>query len=69
MKYRKLRGKIREHFKTQNAFAQAINLSACSVSKKLNGAVEWTAEDIRRSCEVLEIPPEQIPTYFFCFES
>lgn len=67
MEYAELRGLIRARFKTQSAFALAIGLSACSVSKKLNGATEWTAEDIRKSCEVLDIPPEQIPKYFFCF--
>lgn len=64
-KYPKLRGSIREHFGTQTAFAKAIDRSACSVSLKLGGKAEWTAEDIRKSCEVLEIPPEQIPKYFF----
>ena len=60
-----LRGLIREKFKTQEAFADAIYLSQCSVSKKLNGKTEWTAADIRNTCEALDIPPEKIPLYFF----
>lgn len=67
MAYAELRGMIRARFKTQTAFAQAIGISACSVSKKLNGGTDWTAKEIRKICEVLDIPPEQIPDYFFCF--
>lgn len=64
--YAELRGLIRQKFKTQAAFARAIHKSPCSVSAKLNGKAEWTATDMRRTCEVLGIPPEQIPVYFFC---
>lgn len=60
-----LRGLIREKFKTQKAFAKAIGRSVCSVNKKLQGHTEWTAKDIRETCEVLDIPPEKIPVYFF----
>jgi transcriptional regulator with XRE-family HTH domain len=69
MDHSKLRGLIREKFSTQEAFAQAIGRSACAVSQKLNGKAEWSAVEIRRTCEVLEIPPEQIPLYFFCPKS
>ena len=65
MDYSKLRGRIRTYFSTQAAFAEAIGISECSLSKKLNGASEWTAKEIRRACDVLEIPPEEIPSYFF----
>jgi transcriptional regulator with XRE-family HTH domain len=66
MDYSKLRGLIREKFGTQKAFAQAIDLSACSVSLILCGKAEWNAEKIRRTCDVLGIPYEEIPIYFFC---
>lgn len=69
MDHSKLRGLIREKFGTQEAFAEAIDRSACSVSLKLNGKTEWSAEEIRRACEVLGIPSEQIPIYFFCPKS
>ena len=65
MNYPELRGKIRARFRTQAAFAKAIHISACSLSKKLNGKAEWTANEIKKSCEVLDFPPEQIPHYFF----
>lgn len=69
MDHSKLRGLIREKFGTQEAFAQAIGRSACSVSMKLNGRVEWSADEIRRACEVLDISTEDIPLYFFCPKS
>lgn len=69
MDHSKLRGLIREKFGTQEAFAQAISISACSVSQKLNGRAEWSADEIRRACKVLGISAEQIPIYFFCPKS
>lgn len=69
MDHSKLRGLIREKFGTQEAFAQAIGRSACAVSQKLNGRAEWSADEIRRACEVLGISTEEIPIYFFCPKS
>ena len=68
MKYPELRGLIRSRFRTQSAFAKAIGMCPCSLSKKLNGKAEWTAAEIRKICEVLDIPPIQIPRYFFYAE-
>lgn len=69
MDHAELRGLIRAQFKTQEAFAKSIGISACSLSKKLNGASEWTAAEIRRACKTLDISPEKIPQYFFCLIS
>ena len=65
MHYQELRGRIRARFKTQADFAQALGISECSLSKKLNGRAEWTAMEIRKACELLGIEPEYIPQYFF----
>lgn len=64
MKYAKLRGRIREKFKTQEAFACAINQNPCTVSGKLNGKTKWTREDIIASCEVLDIPLCEAMSFF-----
>ena len=69
MEHAKLRGKIREVFKTQAAFAEAmvkegVKISSCTVSKKLNGHSEWAADEIRAACKLLKIAPEDIPIYF-----
>lgn len=65
MDYAKLRGRIRTYYSTQAAFAQAMGVSVCTLSQKLNGLSEWTAKEIRKACELLEIPPQEIPAYFF----
>lgn len=69
MDYGDLRGRIRARYKTQEAFAEALGISPCSVSMKLNGRAEWTAEEIRRACELLAIKPEDLHNYFFCPKS
>lgn len=61
----KLRGLIREVYGTQEAFARDMDISDCSVSKKLNGHSEWSADEIRRACDLLGIKTEDIPLYFF----
>ena len=63
--YPDLRGRIRARYSTQAAFAQAMALSECVLSQKLNGRSEWTAEEMRRACELLEIPAAEIHIYFF----
>ena len=63
--YAELRGRIRARFSTQADFAKALGKSESSVSKKLNGQSEWDAGEIRKACEVLDIPAAEIPTYFF----
>lgn len=66
--YRKLRGRIREKFGTQYSFAKAIGLSNVSVSNKLNNVIDWGQEEMERTIAVLELPYEEIHTYFFTHE-
>lgn len=66
--YNKLQGRIREVFGTQALFAEAVGLSAVSVSKKLNNGVEFSQREIMKSVEVLGIPSDEIPAYFFTTE-
>ncbi len=63
--YSKLRGKIREVFGTQSKFAKAMGLSSVTLSAKLNNTVAFTQSEINRACELLQIPLEFIPIYFF----
>lgn len=63
--YNKLRGKIKETCGTQESFAEKIGISYTSLSKRLNNQIEFTQEDIYKSCEVLNISMEQVPEYFF----
>ena len=63
--YNKLRGKIRETFKTQYEFAEAMGMSKSSISVKLNNKVEFTQTEIENSVDILKIKKEEIPAYFF----
>lgn len=63
--YSKLRGKIKEVFGTQSKFAKAMGLSSVSLSAKLNNTVMFTQDEINKACELLHIPIEFIPVYFF----
>lgn len=64
--YAKLRGKIREIFGTQDAFAEALGIGRVSLSQRLNNALEFTQEEIFKACELLGIAAHDIPEYFFC---
>lgn len=66
MSYAKLRGKIKEVYGTQDAFAEAIGLNSSSVSSKLNNKTEWTKKQIVVACDKLNIPLKDAPEYFFC---
>ena len=63
--YAKLRGRIKEIFGTQEAFAKAIGISSVSLSQRLNNVLEFTQEEIFNSCEVLNIPFTDMMSYFF----
>ena len=66
--YNKLKGKIKEVFGTQENFAKALGISAVTLSAKLNGATQFTQKEIDKSCDILHIPKEFIPVYFFDLE-
>ena len=64
-KYRKLRARIKEVFGTEGNFAEALNISQQSVSRKFNGKTQFSTEDIKEWCALLEIPLEESGIYFF----
>lgn len=68
MSYAKLRGKIKEVYGTQGAFAKAINMSNVSVSHRLNGKLEWKSSEIAKACQALNIPMAENAEYFFTKE-
>ena len=63
--YRRLRGKIREVYDTERAFAKALKIGRVSLSHRLNNKLEFTAKEIYSSCTLLAIPLSEIPSYFF----
>jgi transcriptional regulator with XRE-family HTH domain len=61
----KLKGRIIEKFDKQNAFAKAVGSSSSFVSQYLNGRKDLTQPVIDKWAEVLDIPADEIHTYFF----
>lgn len=63
--YDKLRGKIREKEGSETKFAPKIDMSAASLSSKLNQKTDFTSIEIQKICRKLEISEMEIPKYFF----
>ena len=63
--YSKLRGRIKEIFGTQDNFADALNIGRVSLSQRLTGKLEFTQEEMMKSCELLKFDSSEIPSYFF----
>ena len=64
-KYAKLRAKIKENYGTEGRFAEALNVSQVSISRKFNGKTQFSSEDIKTWCSLLGIPIEEAGLYFF----
>lgn len=60
-----LRGKIREKCKTETAFGLGMGWSLPTISAKLNGKKDFKQSEIIRACDLLDIPYQFIPVYFF----
>lgn len=65
VKYAKLRGKIKEVFNTQAAFAAAMEMTNTALSYRLNGHCKWQLIEVEKACDLLEIPADEMAVYFF----
>lgn len=63
--YNKLRGRIKEICKTNEAFAKRMGISLASISQKLNNKSQWTQPEIFKAVDILCINCADIPAYFF----
>lgn len=66
--YNKLLGKIKEVFRTQERYAQALGIGRVSVSQRLNNKLAFSQNEILKSCELLGISKLEMPAYFFTLE-
>lgn len=66
--YSKLKGRIREIFNTQSAFAEVMGMSTTSLSAKLNNKIEFSQKEMDKASDLLKINKEEIPAYFFTLE-
>jgi hypothetical protein len=69
MSYKKLRGKIVEMYRTQAAFADVMKMNKATLNGKLNNRSQWTADEITKACELLNISLSEAHLYFFCSNS
>lgn len=63
--YSKLRGRIREMYGKEGAFAEALGISPKSLSDWLNNKKYWKHEYISIAIELLKIPDSEVGIYFF----
>lgn len=63
----KLAGRIVEKFGSQRNLAIAIDWTESRLSARMNNTVQFDADEIIMLCapNVLDIPTEEIPAYFF----
>lgn len=64
--YSKLKGRIKEVFGTQEAFAAAMGMSSAALSARLNNVNNFSQTEIDLACKLLHIPDGEIRSYFFC---
>lgn len=63
--YNKLRGRIREVYGSEVEFASALGISRAALSNKLNRQVDFKQSEMLKSCELLDIPFDQIHLFFY----
>ena len=61
----KLKGRIVEVLGTREVFCEKMGVSHTTLYATLNGKRPFTVNEIIKACEVLDIPHDEIPTYFF----
>lgn len=63
--YSKLRGRIREVYGSEGAFAEAMNLTRPAMSARLNNASGFRQSEIVKATKLLNINISEMGIYFF----
>jgi DNA-binding XRE family transcriptional regulator len=63
--YSELLGKLRAKKITQEELAKKIHLNPSTLNQKLNNKSDFSQTEMRNICRVLEVPIENIVSYFF----
>ena len=61
----KLKELIVKKYGTQKEFAKAIGMNAATLSRCLNGLLEWRGSDLLAAIKALKIPYKDVNLYFF----
>lgn len=65
MAYSKLKGRIVEKYDTMRNFAKELGISRQALSMKMTGKRQFSMDEIRHYSDLLEIPKDEIGTFFF----
>ena len=63
--YSRLRGRIREKYRTEANFAAAMGIGRVSMSQKLNNETDFTQRQMLKAVKLLDIESREIPDYFY----
>lgn len=63
--YSKLRGRIVEVLGSIGKLAEEMGISIVALSRKLNNKTDFSTCDILLICQILDIPKEEIGSYFY----
>lgn len=64
--YSKLRGRIKQVYKTETIFAEKLGISTVSLSSKLNNKTYFEQNQMLKAGTLLNIPKSELHDYFFC---
>lgn len=63
--YSKLKGLIKEHFGTQEAYANALGISLTTLQSRLNGSTYFDQREIEESVELFKVDGAEVNNIFF----
>lgn len=66
--YQKLKGRIIEKLENNAKFMELMKWSRPTFTRKLGNESDWTANEIMKAAEILDIPLEEIHIYFFTLD-
>ena len=63
--YNKLKGLIKEHYDTQEAFAKALGIGITTLHSRLNGSTYFNQREIEKSKKLLSLDSTSVNEVFF----
>jgi hypothetical protein len=64
----KLENRINAMYGGKEAFGQELGMTKQRINSRLRGVTEFSQSEIEKAVDLLNIPPEEIQTYFFDIE-